>query len=166
MEDGVLIDDGRFPQFRDVGLVLHVGVGERKAAGAMRLDQHALELDLGEAPLAAPLAQAVPDVADVGLAVAGPALRPRLCVLAHLVGEAHEVWPRWLRRRWQRCYDPWPQQRRPCPARPDRRFVRSVEVAPEQGQPKRGAISLSCTHMLRCEGGDEAGVGAEVARLL
>src|SRR5215470_14306260 len=108
MEDGVLVDDGRILQFRDVALVLHVGVGEREATGAMRLDQHALELDLGEAPLPAPFAQAVPDVADVGLAVAGPALRPRLCVLAHLVCEAHEVRPRWLCRRWQRCHHPWP----------------------------------------------------------
>ena len=34
-----------------VSLVLEVGVGERQFAGAVRLGQHALELDLGESPI-------------------------------------------------------------------------------------------------------------------
>src|SRR4029079_10828195 len=91
VEHGVLVDDGGLLQFGDVAVVLQVGTGERQAADTVRLDEHALELDLRESPPGALLAHEMPDVADVRLAVAGPALGADGGVPAYFVGEAGEI---------------------------------------------------------------------------
>src|SRR5262245_31582798 len=137
MEHGVLVDDGGLLQLPDGAAVLQVRVDERQRAGAMRLCQHALELDLAQAPLRAPLTQRLPHVADVGLTVAGPALRPGAGVMAHLLGETGEVGTadveRWGGRRG--LDQPRACDRRGWP-RASRRWwlAWAVEIAPQQGE--------------------------------
>ena len=164
VKHGILVDHGGLLHLREVAAVLEVGVGERQAAGAMRLDQHALELDLGEAPLGPLLAQQMPDMADVGLAVAGPALGAHLGVPAHLLGKTRKVRPCGLCRRSldAAAASAWV----PLPAcRPRGRLVGSVEVTPQHCEAQRGEVSLRQPQVLGRERGDQAGVGAEIARL-
>src|SRR5262245_7946374 len=77
MKHGVLVDDGRVLHVLHALVVLEIGVRERQLSGAMRLQQHALELDLGQAPVGARVGKRAPDMGDVGLAVSDPAVRVR-----------------------------------------------------------------------------------------
>src|SRR5689334_1934261 len=75
MEHRVLVDDGRVLHVFHAPVILEIGVGQRQLSGAVRLQQHALELDLGQAPVGARLGERTPDMADVGLAVSVPTVR-------------------------------------------------------------------------------------------
>src|SRR6185437_13814056 len=53
MKHRVVVDDGRVLHVLHALVILEIGVRERQLSGAKRLQQHALEFDLGQAPVGA-----------------------------------------------------------------------------------------------------------------
>src|SRR5262245_52966381 len=93
MKYGVLEHHGRLLDIFDVLTVLEVGVGQHDMAGTMRLGQHALELDLRNAPVGTLVADVPPHMRDVGATVAGPPLCLPRRLPTHLLHEACKVRP-------------------------------------------------------------------------
>src|SRR5262245_24673146 len=66
MKHCILVDDGRVLHVLHALVILEIGVRERQLSGAMRLQQHALELDLRQAPVGARVGKRAPTMAGVG----------------------------------------------------------------------------------------------------
>src|SRR5262245_9100000 len=131
MKHRVAVAHGRILHVLDVAFVLKVGIGERELARTVRFRQHALELDLGQAPLGPLAAQRAPDAADVGLAVAAPALRLARRQPPHLGREARKI---------ARALD-WSEYSRRCGSRG---FLSNTTVSPSPLCGGGGKPDLRC----------------------
>src|SRR5262245_53265934 len=164
MKHCILVDDGRVLHVLHTLVILEIGVRERQLSGAMRLQQHALELDLRQGPVGARAGKRTPNMADVGLAVSDPTVRVRCGVPANFEYEAWKVGPTaddGERRRLGRRYH-LPLRRRA------RDLVADVhhpgKETAKHGTPQSIDIGRLGAKLLGGERGDQAGVGAKIAR--